>query len=268
MPELPEVETIKRDLAGYIENQKITGLNILDSKLIEGTSSAQLKKLVLNCRILKVIRRAKFLIWELSNGKALIFHLRLNGQLIFTTHPPKYSKIIFNLAKGKVVFIDRRRLARVKISDNWRENKSIKNLGPEPFSKEFNPLYLARALKGRKANIKNLLLDQKLISGIGNIYDQEALFLSHIRPLRLGGSLKKKEINLLYENIRKVLKKAISRRGSSVNSYVDGVGKEGKAHLDHFVYQRASKPCLKCKAILQNTKISGRGTVWCSKCQK
>jgi len=266
MPELPEVETIKRELEQVIKGSKITGVTINDSRVIREPSAEKFKKELTGVTIKNILRRAKLLILELSSGKALTIHLRMTGQLVYPGDG-KNSRVTFHLAGGKTLdFNDQRPFAELRVLDDWHTLKFVQGLGPEPF--DITLAQFRDMLKAKKTKIKPLLLDQTFISGIGNLYAAEVLFRSEIHPQRPAQSLSDKEKESLLNEIKKVLQEAIHYGGSSVDTYVRLSGKRGGYAVHHKVYDREGKPCLVCKATIKRISLGGRGTYFCPKCQK
>ena len=241
MPELPEVETLKRQLI-----QKIIG-----------------KKLN-NKEIVSIRRRAKILMVDFKNGGSLMFHLKMTGQLIFNGKPSRHTRKVFNFNDGStLVFNDLRKFGWWKMV---KETKSVEeNFGPEPLEMNFK-IFKSILIKKSKTKIKSLLMDQKAIAGIGNIYSDEILFRAKIKPLRLARSLNNKELETLFKNIKKVLNLAIKKRGSSVEHYFDALGKKGEYVKYHKVYRQ--KKCKNCKSEIKRIKIGGRSAHFCPICQK
>lgn len=242
MPELPEVETIRRQL-----EQKIVGKK-LDGK-----------------KIVKVRRRAKILIIDFSDGSSLIFHLKLTGQLIFNGKPTKHTRRVFKFNDGsRLIFNDARRFGW------WKKVKDTKKIekafGPEALGVDLGA-FKSLLKKRPRAKIKPLLMDQKFIAGIGNIYSDEILFAAKIHPLRQAKTLTKKEVKNVFQNIKKILEKAIEHQGSSVEYYLDACGQKGDYLKYHKVYQKEGKKCLGCSTIIKRLKINGRSAHFCPKCQ-
>lgn len=243
MPELPEVETIRRQLSGKIVGKE------LDGKKITG-----------------VRRRAKILIIDFNDGSSLAFHLKLTGQLIFNGQPSAYTRQVFYFKDGaRLIFNDARKFGW------WKMVKSTstieKKFGPEALEislEEFRNNLKRRPL----SKIKTLLMNQEFIAGIGNIYSDEILFASKIHPLCRVGSLKPEEIKNIHQNIKKILAKAIKYNGSSVQSYLDACGNKGDFVRYHKVYQREGKKCFRCLSLVKRIKIGGRSAHFCSACQK
>jgi len=266
MPELPEVETIKRDLEKIIIGKKITEVCVHNPKVIRNVSVDALKKGLTGVTFKNVLRRAKVLILELSNGKSLVIHLKMTGQLVYPGEG-KISRVSFHLSDGKILdFNDQRLFAELHLLDDWRVFKFIKSLGPEPF--ELSVDEFKEMLTSKKAKIKPLLMDQAFISGIGNLYAAEILFRAKIDPDRPAQSLSDKEKEALFKEAKDVLNEAIHYGGSSVDDYVRLSGKPGGYAAHHRVYGREGKPCLVCKTPIKRIALGGRGTYFCPKCQK
>ena len=241
MPELPEVETIRHQLNSQIIGKKLDGKKITD-----------------------VRRRAKLLIIDFIDGSSLIFHLKLTGQLIFNGKPSKYTRKVFNFADGsRLIFNATRKFGW------WKKVKSSKKIeqafGPEPLQLDLRT-FEENLKKRNKAKIKPLLMNQKFIAGIGNIYSDEILFASKVLPFRLAKTLTKKEIKDIFKNIKKILQAAIKHQGSSVEYYLDAYGQRGNYLKYHRVYQQ--KKCSICGQEIKRIKISGRTAHYCPHCQK
>lgn len=241
MPELPEVETIKNQLKKKLIGKKLN-----------------------NKKIINIRRRAKLLIIDFDNKSSLVFHLKLTGQLLFNKKPSKITRKIFSFDdKSKLIFNSSRNFSWYKFTKNTKKLED--NFGPEAL--KINFFNFLKKLKNRKnSKIKNLLLDQKFIAGIGNIYADEILFASKIRPMRRVKALKKQEIQNIFFNIKKILKKAIKYHGSSVRDYFDSSGKLGEYSRFHKVYQK--KICKICKTKIKKIKLNSRSAHYCPKCQK
>ena len=241
MPELPEVETIRLQLSGKIVGKRLSGKEIT-----------------------KVRRRAKLLIIDFKDGGSLIFHLKLTGQLIFNGEPSRHTRKVFNFQDGsRLIFNDLRKFGWYKIV---KESKTIENgFGPEPLIMDLKT-FESLLNKRPNARIKPLLMDQKIIAGIGNIYSDEILFASKVRPTRLAKTLNKLEIKKIFQNIKKILRKAIKAKGSSVEDYVDACGKKGNYVKYHKAYHK--KKCSSCGGQITKMKIIGRSAHFCPKCQK
>jgi len=266
MPELPEVETIKRELEKTLVGKKITEVSVYNPKVIREPAVDKFRKGLTGVTIKGILRKAKVLILELSNGKALVIHLKMTGQLVYPGDGKK-ARVSFHLSNGKTLdFNDQRLFAELRLLDDWRSLKFIQRLGPEPaaLSKE----QFKEMLDKKKTKIKPLLMDQAFISGVGNLYAAEVLFRARINPFRSAASLSDKEKELLLKEIKDTLREAIKHRGSSIDQYVQLTGEPGGYAKYHKVYGRQGKACLVCKTIIKRITQAGRGTYFCPKCQK
>jgi len=265
MPELPEVETIKRDLEKVILGKKITEVCVHNPMIVREPSVSAFKRGLEGASVKRVVRRAKLLILELSNGKALTMHLKMTGQLVYPGGA-KSSRVAFHLSDGKTLdFNDQRLFAELRLLDDWHSLKFVQSLGPEPA--DLNLKQFKEMLKAKKSMIKPLLMDQTFISGIGNLYASEILFRAKINPERRVNELIDSEKELLFKAINDILNAAILHAGSSVDDYVRLSGEKGGYVKYHKVYGRAGKPCLICKSIIKKINQGGRGTYFCPKCQ-
>jgi len=266
MPELPEVETIKRELEKAVLGKKITEVCVHHPKVIRQPSVEKFKRGLNGVTIKKILRKAKVLILELSNEKSLVIHLKMTGQLIYPGDG-RNSRVSFRLSNGKTLdFNDQRLFAELRLMDDWRSLKFIQGLGPEPF--DITLEQFQEMLAKKKTKIKPLLMDQGFICGIGNLYAAEMLFRSRIHPQRPASSLSEKEKAKLFQEIKDTLVEAIEHKGSSVDQYVQLSGQPGNYVQYHKVYDREGKLCLVCKAAVRRIALGGRGTYFCPKCQK
>ncbi len=265
MPELPEVETIKRYLEKEIINQKILEVKVLNKKSFYGD-----RRKIINKKILFINRRGKILIFKLENSLNVVFHLKMSGQLIFVKEKlnkfEKQTRIAFILSGGTLIFNDTRKFGWAKILDDKELEKEIKKLGPEPFSKEFNFNYLKNIFSKTKRAIKIVLMDQTKIAGMGNIYVNEALFLAKINPKKQANKLNDEEIKNLLKAIRIALKRGIKYQGVSLRMYLKPNKTKGKYQEKLLVYQQ--KNCHFCKSKIKRIVLGGRSTFYCPKCQK
>ena len=286
MPELPEIEIIKRSLFKKINKAKIVNVKIYNKNLRYKIAHALPKQLI-NEKILKISRRSKYLIFHFKN-KFLLVHLGMSGKFIIIRSKDnkifktsfyyeldilaKHNHIHFILNNGLVlIYNDVRRFGFFKLFENIKLEKItyLKKLGPEPFSVLFCIQYIQNFIKNKKKNIKNLLMDQTFVSGLGNIYVNEALFLSKIHPLRQCSNLKKKSIKNLIYNIRKILKIAINQGGSSIKDFKNTFGKSGNFQQFFNVYGHENKNCsrISCKGKIKKISISNRSSFYCNMCQ-
>lgn len=284
MPELPEVETIVRDLNRKLKNKKIAAVKSLDKKIFHLTEGDV--KNILGKKIKEVKRRAKMIIFDLADY-FLIMHLKMTGQLVYQTKtsliagghpivnqsgklPNKFSRVIFKFDdKSALYFNDVRRFGWIRLMAGAEFIKFSGQLGVEPLSPDFTLKYFKQVLSRKpKTTIKQALLDQKYISGIGNIYADELLFIARIKPFRKIKTLTGQEIKKLWRAIPKILKHAIKHRGTSFNDYVDAQGEAGNFVKYLKVYGRAEEKCKNCNEPVKKMKLGGRGTHWCDRCQK
>jgi len=268
MPELPEVETIRRGLEKRILGKKVNRVEINTDRMVKKPSPKRFKEEVEGRNFKQVIRRGKYLILVLSSGKEIVIHLRMTGQLIYGKRDTK-NRVSFLLSNGKYLNLnDSRHLGEIRLVENWKRVPSIAKMGMEPLEGSFTLKVFGEILNKKKAKIKSLLMNQEFLAGVGNIYAQEALFKARIHPERHAHRLKRDEVKALFSEIKKVLNKAIDYKGSSLNSYVDAQGRRGSFHSRLRVYGRGGEPCVKCKTPLKFIKLAGRGTSFCPKCQK
>jgi len=266
MPELPEFETIKRELEKAVLGKKIIEVIINNPKVIKEPKKEGFVKGLKNALIKNVLRKGKLLILELASGESLTIHLKLTGQLVYPGDP-RLSRVSLKLSDGNFLdFRDRRLLGELRLVVDWHSLKFIKELGPEVFDLTLDEF--KQMLTDKKIKIKPLLMDQTFISGIGNLYAAEALFRAKIHPQRPALSLSDKEKESLFKEIKDTLNEAIKYKGSSVDQYVQLSGKPGDYVKYHKVYDREGKPCFVCKTPIKRISLGGRGTYFCPKCQK
>lgn len=275
MPELPEVETVKRTLAPHLLNKVITSVEVFLAKAIKPGPEMVQKELP-GKRIIEISRRGKYLILSLDNGQKLAFHLRMTGRLLYLhreTPTAKHTVIILRLNDGfDLRMVDQRKFGTVNLFTDDDPPKGLKNLGPEPLGDEGAPWLalesLKKAAKRRTAPIKALLLDQQVIAGLGNIYTDEALFLAGINPARPANSLTEEEWKRLFRAVREVLTEGIRHRGTTRRDYVDGRGEPGDHQHYLKVYGRRNQKCPVCGESINYSRTAGRGTYYCPHCQR
>ncbi|MCK4244828.1 MAG: DNA-formamidopyrimidine glycosylase [Candidatus Omnitrophica bacterium] len=267
MPELPEVETIKRQLKRGILNKKIKEVIVKDKRLIKGISPQIFKSKVEGKSIKDISRRGKVLIIKLEERLFLIFHLRISGLLILSKTTEDFSRVIFRLGDNRLLnFCDARVFGEIRLINDWQKLPFIKAMGPEPL--ELNKERFVKLFEGKKAKIKPLLMDQKLLAGVGNIYAQESLFCAGIHPERRADRVRSGELEKVHHCLTSILKEAIKKKGTSVDTYRQIDGQEGGYIPFLQVYQRENKPCLNCKTTIKRELIGGRGTYFCPHCQR
>lgn len=269
MPELPEVETIRRDLSKHYLQQSVIGTQIADPRLMSLSSLHAWKKRVHGQTWMELQRQGKYLQVVLASGERIVFHLRMTGQLVILDRPPAMKwrmRLRFQNAKD-LYFCDQRRFGEVWLlsKDQPWHNQHLP--GPDALN-ELTRKKFGEILAKRTTRIHPLLLDQRRISGIGNIYSQEALFRAAIRPTRQAGKITKAETTSLFTALRETLKAALEHRGSTSRNYRDAYGRVGSAQLLHAVYRKGGKPCSRCQKPLKSIRVGGRGTVYCSSCQR
>lgn len=294
MPELPEVETIRLQLS-----QLIVGLTIKDIEILHKKSFVGDKNLVIGAKIKDIRRFAKILIFDLSNDLSIAIHLKLSGQLIYrgkniekklnitdpllTTLPNKHTRVIIDFTNGDHLYFNDLRIfgwikivQSSKIKDQKYNSKLImssiddliKNLGPEPL-KDLNLEKFKTILASSKKPVKLVLMDQEKLSGVGNIYANDALFLAKIDPKTPSNSLSREKANLLFHKLLKVLKDAIRWGGASEDNYRDAYGEKGEVQEHFYVYQKDGEECSNnCGEKIKRMSLGGRGTFFCPKCQK
>src|SRR3989344_2049285 len=277
MPELPEVETIRSDLREKIIGKKIIAVEIREKKIAK-PDSRTLNETLLGNRFTAIERIGKLLIFHLKRAAPaknfLLAHLKLTGQLVYSRSaaPQKFTRVIIHFNdQSRLYFNDLRKFGWLKIADKAEKEKIIKeNFGPDAISEDFNfPYFKSRLARRKKSRIKAILLDQKIAAGIGNIYADESLFVAGLKPSRKAGSFKKTEIKKLFAAVKKILKKAVKYRGTSISDYMDGKGRPGYFAKYLKVYRREGKKRLRCKnGIIKKNYEAGRGTRFCDYCQK
>jgi formamidopyrimidine-DNA glycosylase len=266
MPELPEVETIKRDLEQKVIKKTITFFKVYKPALIKEPSLSEFRKKIVKQIIIRIIRKGKVLVFELSSGMYLIIHLRIAGWLEYKKEQPK-ARAVFYLSDGNCLnYMDQRLLGEIRLRKDYAGLRFIKELGPEPF--DLNPNEFAKVVKKKKCSIKSLLMDQKTIAGLGNIYAQEALFKAGVHPLRKSCSLTSGEAKQILNATKSILRQAIKNRGSSVDTYRDTQGQRGGMEIRLKVYGKKGKLCPVCRAPIKKITVAGRGTCFCPRCQK
>jgi formamidopyrimidine-DNA glycosylase len=267
MPELPEVETIKNELAPWVVGQSFTKVTISDARLVCGGSTQGVRRGLVGHKVESLGRRGKYLIFHLSNGRSLIIHLRMTGSLLLNPEGvDRYARAVFHLSNGhRLVFRDRRRLGVMWLVDD--ADTVVCKLGPEPLDKSFTAAVLRKRLSRHHIPIKAALLDQHIIAGIGNMYADEALFAARIHPLRKTDDLSSAEVRTLHKNIRKILRAAIGSKGASVDTYVRPEGEPGTAHFDFKVAHKGDEPCPVCDSTIERVAVQNRGTCFCPRCQ-
>ncbi len=269
MPELPEVETVRVTLEGQISNQTILGIDDYYSKLITN-DLAWFKKEIQNQTIHRIDRMGKYLIFILDDY-AMIIHLRMEGKFYIKTSEPilKHEHIVFNFATGTTLrYHDVRKFGTITLKslDTYLNEYPLSALGKEP--KNLDALEFYEAIHKRNITIKQILLDQHIIAGLGNIYVDETLFLSRIHPTRKANTITKDEAKKLIKSATKVFEKAILLGGTTIRSYTSSLGVHGRFQNELNVHMKKGEPCPVCQTEIIKMKVGGRGTYVCPKCQK
>jgi formamidopyrimidine-DNA glycosylase len=281
MPELPEVETVARDLRGLVVGARITGVRVLWLRTLRSQDPEAFAAGVVGRTIIGTSRRAKLVVLDLDDASAVTIHLKMTGQLFVVpaaTSVDPYVRVVLELADGRELrFRDIRKFGRFGLArrdgvdgdlrGELGGEKGFKGFGPEPLEDAFTPRVFRRRIRGRKGRLKPLLLDQAFVAGIGNIYADEALWEARLHPLRSASTLRPADEGRLYRAIRRILAEAVERRGSSIDDYTAPEG-DGSMQERLLVYQRAGEPCPRCGRPVRRVVIGGRATHFCSWCQR
>ena len=273
MPELPEVETIRRTLSLHVLNLKIEKVILLWPGAVVGYEGHGFEEIVRGLSLQSIERRGKYLLITLEGGWSIIAHMRMTGRLNYFPHsqePEKHTHVVLKLSKGEIHFTDTRKFGRLQLvrTEDRLNHPSLKRLGPEPLEEEFTPEELGRRLAHRKMPLKNALLDQAVVAGIGNIYADESLFRAGLSPERLANTLSEEEWSRLYTTIREVLQEGIDANGTSFRDYQDANGEKGAFQRALKVYGRGGEACMLCGRPLAKKRMGGRTTVFCLDCQQ
>jgi formamidopyrimidine-DNA glycosylase len=271
MPELPEVETIRRQLEPQVRDATITTLEILDPRWCAPLAPAELSDIVVGRRVRALRRRGKYLDWVLDEEIHLLMHLRMTGTLLLdppADQPHTRVEIALDAAR-RLRFVDPRRFGtgQLVIGDEALDAFFAARLGVEPFDDAFTPALLRALARGRRGPIKTFLLDQHKIAGIGNIYADEALFRTGVHPLRAAGALAPAQYARLRDAIHEVLAAGIDARGASIDDFRDLEGARGSYQDRFLVHRRAGEPCANCGTAIRKLIVGGRGTYVCIRCQ-
>ena len=285
MPELPEVQTIVSELNEKIGRKKISAVEVFKFKSVRPMNKKFISGIV-GKKIIGVTRRAKIIIIELSGGRYLLIHLKMTGQLVYWPKrgkatsgghpidfvgqlPNNFTRVEFDLSAGsKLFFNDIRRFGWIKLVNEKERAAELSKYGLEPLEKDFTlKNFQAVIAKYPKRKIKQILMDQSLIAGVGNIYADEACFAAKILPTRAAGALTGAEMKSLWQNIPKLLKFSISKKGTSADTYRTSSGEQGTMLKYLKVYGRGGQKCRRCGGLVKKIKMNGRGTHFCPDCQ-
>ncbi|WP_034550797.1 DNA-formamidopyrimidine glycosylase [Carnobacterium funditum] len=274
MPELPEVETVRQGLLKLVQGSTVTGVDIYWERIISGDiHSEEFSSQLIGNRLLNIDRRGKYLIFNFDHWN-MVSHLRMEGKYeVSNTNEPlkKHTHVVFHLSDGRDLrYLDVRKFGRMTLVPKGEEFNvtGLKTIGPEPIPETFNLTVFNKTLKQKSRAIKPLLLEQKIVAGLGNIYVDEALFKAKIHPLRPANSLKSKEVEQLHQAIIDVLRKAVLAGGTTIRTYKNALGEAGNFQVELYVYGKTSEPCVNCGAPIQKIKVAQRGTHICVNCQK
>jgi formamidopyrimidine-DNA glycosylase len=271
MPELPEVETIRRNLAPHVEARVLQRLEVLDERWSRPLAGDELAAAVRGRTVERLSRRGKYLVWELEDEAYLLMHLRMTGTLLLDPPgAPPYTRAWLRLGDHDVAFSDPRRFGtgELALGPEARDAFFAARLGLEPLDGEFTARHLHSLAKTSRAPIKAFLLDQKRVAGVGNIYADEALFRARIHPLRPVGTLRKAQLEALRDAVVESLEAGIDARGASIDDFRHTDGARGSFQDRFLVHRREGEPCPRCGATVVKLRAAGRGTYVCPRCQR
>ncbi|WP_028274163.1 DNA-formamidopyrimidine glycosylase [Atopococcus tabaci] len=273
MPELPEVESVRKGLEKLIQQAVIQEAEVFWDRIIALPEDAnRFKQAIKGEQIVGISRRGKFLLFHLTSY-TLISHLRMEGKFRVTEEDEPLSKhthVVFHLQDGRELrYADVRKFGRMLLVPKGTENDvpSLRRLGPEPIEEAFDQQSFSQALKRRKKSIKAVLLDQTAVAGLGNIYVDEVLFQAAVRPDRAASSLSKEDITHLHRAIIQTMKQAVEAGGTTIRTYENAFGENGTYQQALNVYGRQGKPCVRCGTTIEKKKVAQRGTHYCPHCQ-
>lgn len=274
MPELPEVETVRKTLQTLILNQTIRDIDIFYDRIIRTNTPQEFKRILEGRTLDEIGRYGKYLLFHFGDI-TLVSHLRMEGKYFYkdVDNPrEKHEHIIFYFTNGMTLrYHDTRKFGTmdiVKTKDLYTDKSPLSNLGFEPFNKKATVSYLQQKIKNKRIPVKGILLDQSILTGLGNIYVDEVLFLSHLHPETKANELTKNDLKNLLQNSVVVLEKAIGLGGTTIRSYTSSLGVTGRFQNELFVHMRKGEKCKICNTEIIKTKVVGRGTYLCPKCQK
>jgi formamidopyrimidine-DNA glycosylase len=270
MPELPEVETIRRHLAPHVEGRMLDRLDVLDGRWSRPLAPDELAAAVEGRRVERLGRRGKYLEWGLEGDVFLLVHLRMTGTLLLDPPAlPPHTRVRFELGETRLAFVDPRRFGtgELALGRDARDDFYAARLGVEPFGPEFTAAHLRALTRASRAPIKAMLLDQKRIAGVGNIYADEALHRAGIHPLRLAQRLTPKQCAALRDAIVAALEDGLEAKGASIDDFRDPDGVQGSFQDQFLVHRREGDPCPTCGRPVRKLRAAGRGTYVCERCQ-
>jgi formamidopyrimidine-DNA glycosylase len=270
VPELPEVETIRRNLAPHVEGRRVESLEILDARWCRPIAPAELSAAVAGRVVERLSRRGKYLIWELEGDVFLLAHLRMTGTLLLDpAGAPPHTRVWWRLGEHRLAFVDPRRFGtgELALGPEALEAFLARRLGPEPFSEAFNAASLHASTRASRAPIKAFLLDQRKVAGVGNIYADEALFRAGVHPLRPANRLTRKQTEELHGAVVASLQAGIDAKGATIDDFRDPYGVQGSFQDQFLVHLREGEPCPACGRAVRKLRAAGRGTYVCESCQ-
>ena len=274
MPEMPEVETIRRTLEGYVVGKVIKDVDIRLTRLIKWPAVEEFKAIATGRSILALERRAKYLLFHLNDGWIMVVHLRMTGRLNYQAdikQSNQAARLVFAFAGGDALeYFDTRTFGTLYLlhADELDRIYGLSSLGPEPLSSGFTVKYMAEKLAKRKGKLKSILLDQRFIGGLGNIYVDESLAIAGIHPEMEAAALTLADIERLHSAINSVIEKGICSGGTSFRDYRDADGNRGAFQESLCVYGRKGLPCIQCGTEIVRIEVGGRGTHFCPQCQQ
>ena len=275
MPELPEVETIRRQLQRFITGKKITEVEVITPQILHRISPRDFQQRLRSAEFIKFSRQGKFLLCHMNDrGLVILIHFRMTGKLLYgdpSAINKAYHRVSFWLDDGKLLcYNDIRKLGKIELirAERVGNYNNLKSLGPDSLSPDFTPQLLYSILQGSRRQVKDLLLDQHKIAGLGNIYASEALFDCGIHPQKRTHNISPEEGEGLHRSILKILNLAIESRGCSIANYIDLAGEPGSFQKMRQVYQREGEPCYRCGEPISRIKQHGRSSYFCPRCQQ
>ncbi len=270
MPELPEVETIRRHLAPHVEGRTLRALEVLDERWTRPLAGAEVAAAVQGREVERLSRRGKYLIWELTDEAYLLQHLRMTGTLLLDpVGAPPYTRVWLRLDGHDLAYTDPRRFGTGELALGHDAMAAFfaERLGLEPFDEAFTTAHLYALTRVSRAPVKAFLLDQKRIAGVGNIYADEALFRARIHPLRQANRLTRTQVAALREGVIESLSAGIAAKGASIDDFRDPDGVAGTFQDRFLIHLREGLPCTRCGGTVRKLRAGGRGTYVCEKCQ-
>jgi formamidopyrimidine-DNA glycosylase len=271
VPELPEVETIRRHLAPHVEGRVLTRLDVLDPRWSEPVAGEEIAAAVEGRRIEALARRGKYLVWELDDDVYLMLHLRMTGALLLNPpEPPRFRRVRLALDDGQEVWFDDPRrfgTGELALGPDALDEFFAARLGVEPLSPDFTSAHLYALTQLSRAPVKAFLLDQRKVAGVGNIYADEALFRAGVHPLRPANRLSRKQVAAIRDGVIASLEAGLEAKGASIDDFRHPDGVQGSFQERFLIHLREGEPCLVCERPVRKLRAAGRGTYVCERCQ-